>query len=110
MHNLYRGGTADVWYSGYLDDLWVEWKYLSKLPKKAPVRINKLLSPLQLQWLNGRHGEGRNVVVILGTPLGAWVYEDTAWAWQEISAATLRSEGLTKQHVADYIKKRTMPT
>ena len=32
MHNAYRGGTADCWYSGQKDDLWVEYKFIT-VPK-----------------------------------------------------------------------------
>jgi hypothetical protein len=106
MHNIYRGGTADVWYSGNLDDLWVEYKWLTKLPKKAPVRLDKLLSPLQLNWLRGRYVEGRNIVVILGSPEGAWVFENLDWE-KAIDPTTIREREYTKQNVADYIKKRT---
>ena len=106
MHNPFRGGTADVWYSGYLDDLWVEFKWLAKLPKVASVRLDKLLSPLQQQWLTGRHEEGRNTVVILGSPEGAWVFEGMSWK-EPFNPGIIRTCGLTKQNVADYIKKRT---
>jgi hypothetical protein len=106
MHNIYRGGTADVWYSGRLDDLWVEYKWIAKLPVKAPVRLYKELSPLQLRWLRGRYEEGRNVVVILGTPEGAWVSENLDWE-RDIDPVSIRIRGITKQFVADYITKRT---
>ena len=106
MHNPYRGGTADVWYSGNLDDLWVEYKWLATLPKTAPTCLDRLLSPLQQQWLTGRHEEGRNVVVILGTPEGAWVFEGVSWK-EPLSPDVIRTHGLTKQSVAEYIKKRT---
>ena len=106
MHNIYRGGTADVWYSGTLDDLWVEYKWIAVLPKKAPVCLERELSPLQQRWLTGRHEEGRNVAVILGTPEGAWVCEGVAWK-EPIIPDAIRTIGITKQNVADYIKKRT---
>ena len=106
MHNMYRGGTADVWYSGNLDDLWVEYKWIAKLPKKAFVCLERELSPLQQRWLTGRHEEGRNIVVILGTPEGAWVCEGAAWK-EPINPEAIRTLGVTKQNVADYIKKRT---
>ena len=106
MHNPYRGGTADVWYSGNLDDLWVEYKWLANLPKKAPVCLDKLLSPLQQQWLLGRHEEGRNIVVILGTPDGAWVFDGASWK-EPLNPDVIRTAGFTKQNVADYIYNRT---
>jgi len=105
MHNPYRGGTADIWYSGTLADLWVEYKWLSILPKKALVNIEKELSPLQQQWLKGRHKEGRNVAVILGTPEGAWVFEGVSWE-TPLNPDTIRTQGFTKQTIAEYIKKR----
>ena len=106
MHNMYRGGTADVWYSGNLDDLWVEYKWIAKLPQKALICLEKELSPLQQRWLTGRHEEGRNVAVILGTPDGAWICEGVAWK-EPIDPATIRIRALSKQFVADYIKERT---
>jgi len=105
MHNAYRGGTADVWYSGNADDLWAEYKWLPKLNKKAPIRLYKLLSPLQLQWLRGRHEEGRNIVVILGSPDGAWVFERLSWE-KPIDPTAIRSLASTKQDVANYIRRR----
>ncbi len=106
MHNPYRGGTADVWYSGNLDDLWVEYKWLAKLPKKALICLDKLLSPLQQRWLEGRHEEGRNIVVILGSPEGAWILEGATWK-EPFSPDAIRTVEITKRNVADYIEKRT---
>jgi hypothetical protein len=108
MANPYRGGTADVWYSGTLDDLWVEYKYLVKVPKKASIQVLKDLSALQQHWLKERHKEGRNVVVILGTPLGAWIFERLEWETRLITADELQTSGHTKHSVADYIRRRTM--
>ena len=107
MHNVYRGGTPDVWYSGTLDDLWVEYKWLAKLPQRASIQISKLLSPLQLLWLDERQKEGRNVAVILGTPSGAWIYENLAWHG-DVTPAEFAAFSKTKQQVADYIRRRTM--
>jgi hypothetical protein len=106
MHNTFRGGTPDVWYSGNRDDLWVEYKWLANLPKRVPVRTDKLLSPLQIRWLRKRYEEGRNVVVILGSPQGAWVFESLSWE-APLSPDEIRAANLSKQNVADYIKHRT---
>lgn len=104
--NPYTGGIPDCWYSGTAADLWVEYKWLDPLPKRAPVRAFKLLSGLQREWLTGRHEEGRNTVVILGTPVGAWVFEGLSWQ-QPLDPDKIRAHGLTKQQVADYIHTRT---
>lgn len=107
MHNPYRGGTPDVWYSGKTSDLWVEYKYLAKVPKVAAITMTNLLSPLQQEWLKGRFKEGRNVAVILGSPYGAWVFEDDSWL-TPLDPEQLRTRGLSKVEVADYIWSRTM--
>lgn len=78
MNNPYRSGTADVWYSGRKGDLWVEYKFIPKLPVKS----NSVLvdcSPLQLKWLGDRHREGRSVFVIVGHPAGGVILSDLEW-------------------------------
>lgn len=77
MNNPYRRGTADSWYSGNKADMWIEWKYLPKLPKT--IDPQKLLHPLQTAWLNGRYKEGRNVCVVIGCPDGGVVLRDKEW-------------------------------
>jgi hypothetical protein len=103
MYNPLRGGTPDVWYSGNANDLWVEYKWLAKVPKKAPIRMYKLLSPLQLMWLERRQKEGRNVAVVLGTPEGAWIFQSQSWEI-DLDPIHLRGCKYTKHHVADYIR------
>lgn len=76
MHNAYRGGTPDVWYSGPRGDLWVEYKWATGKKLKAPA-----LSSLQLDWITKRRAEGRNVAVIVGTPRGAflWMHKNSSY-------------------------------
>jgi hypothetical protein len=75
MNNPYRGGTPDVWYSGALGDLWVEYKYLPKVPKRG--MIVPALSELQKRWIYGRRKEGRRVHVIVGCSQGGvWFLSD----------------------------------
>ena len=91
MHNPYRGGTPDVWYSGLGGDLWVEYKWST----------NKLLvpdlSPLQSDWLTRRRNEGRIVAVVVGSPLGAAIVPPTKW---KTGVKPTMSDGA----VADWIK------
>src|SRR5688572_12769484 len=72
MHNAYRGGTPDVWYSGRGGDLWVEWKWAASIPKSGVIVPN--LSELQKQWLRRRNDEGRRVAVVVGTPRGCALF------------------------------------
>lgn len=104
MHNPFRGGTPDVWYSGTLDDLWVEYKWIATVPVRAPIKMTSLLSPLQQQWVARRYAEGRNVVVVLGCPKGAYVFEGLSWQKDLLPNVAW----LTKRETADYIRRRTM--
>lgn len=103
---MYRGGTADVWYSANLADLWVEYKWLPKIPKSCEINLvggtTPILSHLQQQWLNARCDENRNVAVIVGTPEGAIILLNKQWM------QTVKLTGLlTKKQVADWITSKT---
>lgn len=100
MHNPYRGGTFDVWYSGRFTDLWIEYKWIAKAPKK--VRAVPALEPLQLKWGVGRHEEGRSVFVVVGCPDGGVVFPRKAWE-EGVSAEEFRRTLLTKFALAKWI-------
>ena len=105
MNNPYRSGTADVWYSGPDNDLWVEYKWLPRLPKRHICIVegaNPMLSHLQQKWLNALYDERRNVAVVLGTPAGGIILKDKNWMLP-FSFDTL----LTKAEVAEWISKET---
>lgn len=76
-HNAYRGGTPDVYYSAPASELWVEYKYIARIPVRANVVPD--LSALQQLWLKGRYAEGRNVAVIVGCPDGGVIYQHEEW-------------------------------
>ena len=73
-HNEFIGGIPDVWYSGNLSDLWVEYKYLPiSTPRKVVIPD---LSVKQLHWIKCRRTEGRSVWVIVGYKHGGVIYTD----------------------------------
>lgn len=78
MNNPWRSGTADVWYSDKGGDLWIEYKYLPRIPRSSEILPD--LTPRQTRWLDSRHDEGRNVAVVLGTPLGGVIYRRKEWS------------------------------
>lgn len=106
MFNPYRGGTADVWYSGITMDLWVEWKWLSSAPKKK--KVVPALSALQIVWLKSRVAEGRSVKVFVGCPSGV-VRFNTPEEWEGgITAQQFRKRLSSRLEAADWITKYTM--
>ena len=47
-NNPFAGGIADVWYSGMKADLWVEYKFVARVPKTG---LAADLGELQKVWL-----------------------------------------------------------
>ena len=107
MHNPFSSGTADWWYSGDLADLWVEYKFLAALPKRDNTSILAELSPLQKDWLEGRHREGRNVAVVIGSPEGAVVLRFPDWLKPTPRFIFIR-DALTKRQIAEWIQLETL--
>ena len=106
MHNDYRGGTADGWYSGMCGDVWIEYKFLPRIPQRVSVKPLELLSTLQLDWLNERHDEGRNVAVIIGVPTGGVLLLDRSWEC-EIPPQEFASLIRSRNDLADWIMGQT---
>jgi len=85
----------------------VEYKFLrdGKIPLKAPIDLvtkQRYLSALQLDWLEGRHTEGRNVAVVVGCKEGGVVWFDGAWR-QPMTAEDFRSRLQTRVFLANWI-------
>lgn len=103
-----NNGWPDCYYSGPGGDLWAEYKYISdrEFPKKSDTNITVKLSKNQQQWIAGRHQEGRNVCVIVGSPHGSvllrWPIPKT------ISRADFIQYAVEDNQIAQYIKKEVM--
>lgn len=90
-----------MWYSGVVDDLWIEYKYVLRVPKRVPFIAD--LSPLQLDWGKNRYIEGRNVAVIVGHTDGGIILTDLAWT-NPIEQPIF----LSRRAIADWIMNITM--
>lgn len=100
MYNPLRSGTPDVYYSGVLGDLWVEYKFIPRIPRSAEILPD--LTPRQRRWLNDRFAEGRNVAVVLGTPDGGVIYRNQEWN-TPLSSTELSARVLSRAEVAQWI-------
>ena len=101
MSNPYTSGTADFWYSGKKADLWVEYKFIV-LPKREDTLIIPDLSHLQLEWLDSRYDEGRNVAVIVGCKEGGVIYREGFWDKSYITEV-FKSLLLSRKTIAEFI-------
>ena len=104
-NNPYLGGVPDLWFSGNSADLWVEVKYLPRVPRRDSVVPTELLSKLQAQWLERRHKEGRQVAVIIGCPDGGVVLPGVTWR-DEISATSFVERIQSRPALAQWITER----
>jgi hypothetical protein len=108
MYNPYVGGPADSWYSGTKGDLWVEYKFLPCLPQRGTLSPKRYgLTQLQLDWLRGRHEEGRNIAVIIGVPKGGVILRDLRWE-QELSVTEFVGVVLERRAISEWITQQTV--
>ena len=106
MNNPYSSGTADGWYSGTAGDLWIEYKFLPRIPQRVSVKPRELLSDLQVEWLNERHGEGRNVAVIIGCPDGGVLLREREWE-KELCSQAFQTLIRSRSNLAEWILEQT---
>lgn len=106
-HNEYVGGVPDVWYSGPISDLWIEYKFLV-VPKRSTTMIDlvggktPMISALQQRWLIDRHAEGRKVCVVVGCKEGGVWLDSEAWQ-QPISTGDFIGAIQSRKAIADLI-------
>jgi hypothetical protein len=113
INDNFHGGVADAYYSGAGGDLWIEYKYISKPPKKLTTKIKTCLTDQQLYWLKSRQNEGRNVALIIGmAPVAGDKIEKNLiitdlneTITSSITNSTFMSSAIDRQGVVSYIIK-----
>lgn len=105
INDSFQGGVADAYYSGTNGDLWIEYKYLKALPKRSSTQITPALRPNQQKWLRDRHAEGRNVMVILGSPSGSILLPYPEWE-TGVTRDAFEARSLSKQEIANWITEQ----
>jgi len=104
MANPWRAGTADVWYSGKRGDLWIEYKFIERIPRSKEILPE--LTPRQLRWLCDRFDEGRNVAVVLGTPTGGVIYRNPQEWTTPLTPVDFQAKQVTKKEIAEWISRQ----
>lgn len=107
-NNPYTGGIPDVWYSAAKADLWVEYKFLPRVPQRGEISPAKLLSPLQVEWLTGRNKEGRSLAVIVGCPTGGIILRSPVEWTSNLTASEYTQRLLDRKAIAAWIAQTTM--
>lgn len=101
MYNPLRGGTWDCWYSGK-QDMWIEYKWIERIPVRDTTLVVPELSELQKLWGRGRYKEGRRLAVIVGCPEGGVTFHNLDWE-EPISAAVFRANLVANKDLAAWI-------
>lgn len=104
-NNAYISGIADVWYSGKDADMWVEYKYMAKIPKSDSIDIG--CTKLQKDWLRDRYYENRAVYVILGTAKGGILFDNLDWE-KTFTQRELVDRIITRKELAIWIAEFTV--
>jgi len=104
IHDTYTGGVPDCMYAGPAGVLFVEYKYVDKLPKRVNTMIRHSLSPLQCAWLE-RMQQSTPVALILGVKDTALIISSDFST--NISKMTYIEESVSRQEVAKWIYNLT---
>lgn len=105
MYNPLRGGTWDFWISGPRD-LWVEYKWIDRIPTRDNTMVMAELSALQKAWGTGRFHEGRNLAIIVGCPEGGVALQGLDW-FEPMPAGEFRKKVISRKEVAAWIASIT---
>jgi hypothetical protein len=103
INDTYAGGVPDCYYCDIGGQLFVEYKYVPKVPKLETTWLIPKLSGNQKLWLQNRHLQKVDVAVVLGTPEGAIVFTDLSWI-QGIQVKKLNQNILSPKGIANIIQ------
>ena len=79
IHDTYAGGVPDTFYSGPKGFVWVEYKYIKKMPVQGTTTLKNTLSALQAVWLDRAVDHGQRVIVVYGFEDKALILENKEW-------------------------------
>lgn len=75
INDNFQGGVPDAFYCAK-NQLWVEYKYISGIPKRESTVVTPDVSELQYEWLEGLQKSGIDAWVVVGHPKGVLVITD----------------------------------
>lgn len=103
INDNFQGGVADAYYSqAGGNDMWIEYKFIPKLPKRDATPVQFGLSELQKDWLRARLLDGRTVSVIVGSHEGSLILTNGAWE-APITKETFTRNAVETSAVVAYI-------
>jgi len=110
IHDNYAGGVPDCLYAGPAGQLWVEYKWVAKLPAMPETIIKPKLSAQQLAWLIKMSGLSFPCAVIIGTPMGGLLLNNTAEWTRGITTREAQKRLQRAADIADKVRMSCMDT
>jgi len=104
IHDTYTGGVPDSFYAGPTGILFVEYKYLPKLPKRDTTELKTTLSALQKQWLNRMCDFNHNAAVVLGCEDTAIILQNKLWM-QPLCKQKYMQMAVPRKQIAHWIEE-----
>ena len=85
--------------------MFVEYKYVPKLPLRKNTIVRAKLSGLQFEWLTRRAEEGIPVAVIVGCKAGGVFFDDVAESYEGITTEAFEARVVDKVALAAHIAR-----
>ena len=72
----YQGGVPDTYYSGPSGYMYIEYKYIQNIPKRATTKVKVALTELQRTWLRRAQSHNHLTYTVIGSPAGVYIIAD----------------------------------
>jgi len=96
----HNSGVPDSWIVGDTGSMWIEFKYIKALPKRANTIVPDGLSALQRKWIEERIEQGVRVAVIICTPEGDVIRYGTEKA---LTTAKFKQRMVPRKTLVDHL-------
>ena len=103
IHDTYTGGVPDAMYGGPAGLLFVEYKYVKKLPAKDTTLLRTSLSVQQVNWLDRLSSFKQRSAVVIGCEDTAVILLDGKWT-ANISKSYYLEHAISRKNVAEWIE------
>lgn len=76
VNDTFASGVPDAFYAGPRGTLFIEYKYVKKLPVRSATKIKTCITPIQLLWLNRYQTFGHEAYVVVGCGCQSIIVDD----------------------------------
>jgi hypothetical protein len=87
--------------------MFIEYKYVKKLPVRSKTNIKCNISALQQHWLQRMHTQGHKVAVVLGVDREALIMDQSEWC-NPITAHDFKQSCVPFKHVSKWIEQQCL--